>query len=288
VAWRFLGQQSKFAFAVEYEPAFNLLRRGPNQTETFAIRIRNNGTRPWVSIDGKPFWLRYRWFDPATQTVVLEPNRYTPVPVPIEPDATVEVPAPLLTPSKPGLYILAWDLFGREPGWFTDRGFHPSIIEVEIQEGAEPWSGQGDVTRWHARDIMSFFVTNDPFERTELWKTGLRIFADRPIFGAGMNNFRLLHGKVDGLIKWDTTIRANSLYIELLVGVGLTGLLAFAVMMGSARWKMDAASVALGIFLIHGLIDDFLMTTPVYMAFWFLLGQAGRTPASASSVQADA
>jgi len=276
VARRFLGLQSRFAFSVQYEPQFNLLRRSPNQTETFVLRMRNNGTRQWVSIDGKPFWLRYRWFDPVTKKVVLEPNRYTPVPVPIQPEGSVEIAAPLRTPSSPGLYILTWDLFGREPGWFNLRGIYPAIVEVEIQPGIEPWSGNGDVTRWQARDISSAFVTNDPFERLQLWKTGLQMFAERPVFGAGMDNFRLLHGRRYGLTDWDRTIRANSLYLELLTGSGLAGLGAFMFMMGAVRWKLDAASVALGIFLIHGLVDDFLMTTPVYFAFWFLLGQAGR------------
>lgn len=276
VARRFLGLQSRSAFSVQYEPQFNLLRRSPNETETFVVRIRNNGTRQWVSIDGKPFWLRYRWFDSVTKNVVLEPNRYTPVPVPIQPEGSVEIAAPLRTPSSPGFYILTWDLFGREPGWFSDRGMYPAIVEVEIQPGTQPWSGHGDVTRWHERDISKAFVTNDPFERLKLWKTCLQMFAERPAFGAGMDNFRLLHGRRDGLTDWDRTIRANSLYLELLTGSGLAGLGAFMFMMSAVRWKLDAPSVALGIFLIHGLVDDFLMTTPVYFAFWFLLGQAGR------------
>jgi O-antigen ligase len=102
------------------------------------------------------------------------------------------------------------------------------------------------------------------------------MFAERPILGVGMDNFRLLFRRQDGVTDWDKNIRANSLYIELLVGSGLAGLLAFGVMMGTVRWRLDAASVALGVFLIHGLVDVFLMTTPIYFAFWFLLGQAGR------------
>jgi hypothetical protein len=106
VARRFLGLQSRYAFSVAYEPEFNLLRRSPNQPGTFVMTLRNNGTVTWRSIDGKPFWLRYRWFEPVTKTVVLEPNRYTPVPVPVEPDQSVTIHAPLSTPSSPGLYVL--------------------------------------------------------------------------------------------------------------------------------------------------------------------------------------
>jgi O-antigen ligase len=110
------------------------------------------------------------------------------------------------------------------------------------------------------------------------------MFLERPLFGVGLDNFRLLLGKHLNITEWDTNIRANSLYIELLAGSGLAGLLAFAAMMGAVRWKLEAASVALGIFLIHGIVDVFLMTTPIYFAFWFLLGQAGRQPLPEASV----
>jgi O-antigen ligase len=284
LARRFLGLDSHHAFSVQYEPEFNLLRRSPNRAETFLIRLRNNGTVAWTPMNEQPFWLRYRWFDPVSKKVVLEPHGYTVVPVPVEPGASVLIEAPLLTPPTPGLYILTWDLFGRQTGWFSARGIFPAVIDVEIHEGVEPWSGHGDVSRWYRRDISRAFVSNDPFERLELWKAGLQMFLERPLFGVGLDNFRLLLGKHLDITEWDTNIRANSLYIELLAGSGLAGLLAFAAMMGAVRWKLEAASVALGIFLIHGIVDVFLMTTPIYFAFWFLLGQAGRQPLPEASV----
>jgi hypothetical protein len=43
-------------------------------------------------------------------------------------------------------------------------------------------------------------------------------------------------------------------------------------MIGVRTWRSDAASLGAGVFLVHGVVDVFLMTTPVYFAFWMFLG----------------
>ena len=53
-------------------------------------------------------------------------------------------------------------------------------------------------------------------ERKELVIQGLNLFYDHPVFGVGMNNFRLFFGKY-----------AHNNYLELLVGVGLIGTIIF-------------------------------------------------------------
>lgn len=53
-------------------------------------------------------------------------------------------------------------------------------------------------------------------ERKELVIQGLNLFYDHPVFGVGMNNFRLFFGKY-----------AHNNYLELLVGVGLIGAIIF-------------------------------------------------------------
>jgi len=45
---------------------------------------------------------------------------------------------------------------------------------------------------------------------------------------------------------------------------------------GAMRWSAAVAPIASGIFLIHGFVDAFLMTTPIYFGFWILLGLAQR------------
>jgi O-antigen ligase len=71
--------------------------------------------------------------------------------------------------------------------------------------------------------IVSFYVTiygtssgASTSEREYLLFRGIEIFSERPIFGAGMNNFRFFELKY-----------AHNNYIELLVGVGLIGTIIF-------------------------------------------------------------
>ena len=40
--------------------------------------------------------------------------------------------------------------------------------------------------------------------------------------------------------------------------------------------RLNAATLSILVFLVHGLVDFFLMTTPIYFAFWILLGQADK------------
>jgi O-antigen ligase len=120
------------------------------------------------------------------------------------------------------------------------------------------------------------FVNNIPFSRRELWRAAVDMAIHHPILGVGPDNFRLLYGRVFGESRWDTNIRSNSLYLELLSGSGLAGLAAFGFMMAAVRRSSAAPTLALGIFLVHGLVDVFLMTTPIYFAFWILLAQAHR------------
>jgi hypothetical protein len=81
-----------------------------------------------------------------------------------------------------------------------------------------------------------------------------------------------LYGTVLGYQRWDRNIHSNSLYLELLTGCGVLGLLAFGSAMASLRWNMQPAALAVGVFLVHGTVDSFLMTTPIYFAFWLLVG----------------
>ena len=112
-----------------------------------------------------------------------------------------------------------------------------------------------------------------PFSRSELWTAALDMALQHPILGVGPDNFRLLYGRRFGVSRWDENVRSNSLYLELFSGSGLAGLAAFGVMMAALRRSAVTPARAVGIFLIHGLVDVFLMTTPIYFGFWILLGQ---------------
>jgi hypothetical protein len=226
----------------------------------------------------------YRWVD-LEQKLIPMAMTYTAIPGPVQPGESVAIRASFVTPNKSGRYLLTWDIFHRTTGWFSGNGVFPGLVEVDIQPTNEPWSGHGDVSHWRRREPSRLVVANPPLSRSELWKAALNMARENPILGVGPDNFRLLYGRQFGRSRWDTRVRANSLYLELLAGSGLAGLAAFGVMMAAVRWSAVASVIALGIFLIHGLVDAFLMTTPIYFAFWILLGctsPVSTTPTSGS------
>ena len=96
-------------------------------------------------------------------------------------------------------------------------------------------------------------------------------------FGVGPDNYRLEYGKYLHARRWDTNIYSNSLYLELLTGSGLLGLAAFGFIVCAISWRAVPACLAICIFLVHGVVDVFLMTTPIYFAFWILAGSASST-----------
>ena len=107
--------------------------------------------------------------------------------------------------------------------------------------------------------------------RSSLWAAALKMFAAHP-FGTGPDNFRLQYGNYLGAVTWNTNIYSNNLYLELLTGSGFLGLGAFAALIFVVPWRADAVCFAIAVFLIHGIVDVFLMTTPIYFAFWILCG----------------
>ena len=271
---RFSLQLHTKDFSAQYQPEFNLTQERPNVSSSVLIHVRNTGATTWETKPTDPFILAHRWYDAEKKTYVREAAERMLVPTPVRPQESVDIEASFRTPDKAGVYLLTWDIFSEESGWFSRQGVYPGIVEVHIDQDKEPWSGHTDIGRWLGRDTSSLFVANVPYSRNELWIAAARMAQKHPIFGVGPDNFRLLYGRQYGANRWDTKIRANSLYLELLSGSGLVGLAAFCVMMAVVRWKPNASSIGLGIFLMHGVMDTFLMTTPIYFAFWILLGQS--------------
>jgi len=113
------------------------------------------------------------------------------------------------------------------------------------------------------------------------------MFLDHPITGVGPDGFRHLYGRYAGKTEWNRNIYTNSTYIEMFTNLGLLGGFAFLWLVGLALWRaarnllrerVDAswvvalgATAALVAFLVHGFVDYFLFSTPLYIAFWFVM-----------------
>jgi O-antigen ligase len=118
-----------------------------------------------------------------------------------------------------------------------------------------------------------------------LWSTAVKQFLDRPLLGIGLDNFRLTYGKVLGWQIWNNSIHTNNWYVETIVSVGLLGSLPFfgwLALLGLDALKQIRTSRinlwqlaligSLSAFLIHGLLDYFLLFNGTGLLFWMLVG----------------
>ena len=65
----------------------------------------------------------------------------------------------------------------------------------------------------------------------------------------------------------------DTLLVSLAVTAGILGLAAFLALIASVRWAITPAGISAAVFLVHGVVDTLLMTTPIYFMFWLVLGR---------------
>ena len=96
---------------------------------------------------------------------------------------------------------------------------------------------------------------------------------------------------------WNWTVHSNSLYLELLASVGVVGIVPFLAWLAmllrdivlAARQRLTLEQVALATaifaFLLHGVLDYFLLFNGTGLLFWALIGAwfALRKPATAGA-----
>jgi O-antigen ligase len=129
--------------------------------------------------------------------------------------------------------------------------------------------------------------------RLVLWRAAGSLFAERPLLGIGLDNYRLRYGEAAHLSNFDRRVHANNMYFEILVGAGVVGGAAFAwlcwaiarqlaaavrVSRGTTQEPaiaaLAAATLAIG---LHGLVDSFLSFTATYVLFAIILGLTSAT-----------
>jgi hypothetical protein len=273
------GQQSWYSAAVE-APADIAIPAGV--VALIPVKLTNHGRSVWDPAAAAPFLLSYHWLDADGERVVEFEGLRTAFPDVVPPGATIAVEARVRAPSAPGRYRLLWDVVLERRLWFSmepnaERFFSSATI-TGLPVGPPPVSR---VTRMPR--------TTPVLGRLTLWRAVARILRAHPLLGVGPDNFRLIYGEYAGLPHFDTRLHSNNMYLEMLVGGGIIGGVAFAWLCASAftafaravrRAGPQMAAAVAGVtaagaaIALHGMVDSFLGFTSTYVLISITLGLA--------------
>ena len=186
---------------------------------------------------------------------------------------------PVQTPPQEGEYRLRWDLVQEDIVWFGAKSEVPTSSRVIVGDGG------GTKPRTEIRFEQPTPSYPPVPNRLTLWRIAWQLLTTHPLFGIGLDNFRLVYGRELGQAVWNETIHTNNWYIETLVSVGLIGSLPFLGWLAfmtldiirTLRGKIVSiwqTAVAAGIlaFFVHGLLDYFLLFNTTALLFWLLVG----------------
>jgi hypothetical protein len=273
------GQQSWYSADVEAPPEMTM-RAGA--IVAIPIKLTNTGRATWDPAAAAPVLLSYHWLDADGEEVVEFEGLRTAFPAVVPPGAAVAVEARVKAPNQPGPYRLLWDAVIERRLWFTigpDAARYFSSVTVTGPPAGPPAATR--VTRMPR-------ATPAP-GRLTLWRAGARMVAAHPLFGVGPDNFRLVYGEYAGLPRFDTRVNSHNMYLEMLVGGGIVGGIAFAWLcvrvaracvrapqragagMAAAGAGVAAAGAAIA---LHGLVDSFVGFTGTYVLICIALGLA--------------
>ena len=256
----------------------------PGSTVAQTLEIQNQGALAWLRVPPRPVALSYHWLDADTGAMVVRDGVRTIFPRDLYPGASAQVRAQVRAPSRPGRYVLWWDLVQEHTTWFSERG-DPGLRQSVVVDRRGVVAGVVGSDGFPQVPIIVQPGAPDESSRGTLWRAAFSAWRAHPLLGLGPDNFRHLSGKFHAFEHPDERMHANSLYFETLADLGLVGLLVFgavvAALAGAARRaiaepasRILALGVAAGLatYLFHGLLDYFLEFTPTYALFWLLAG----------------
>jgi len=249
-----------------------------NETILVPVVIVNEGTLIWRSDDTPPILLGARWVDTATNEEFGQARwRF---PGPVLPGETVRMTLPVRAPNKPGSFELRWDVVQETVTWFGNKNGITATTQVAIGpalNGLPPAAALPTQPAWNYSDPIP--------ERQLLWRVAGQLWWERPWLGIGFDNFRLVYGDHLNLRSWNNTVHTNNWYLEMIVSLGLLGSVPFFIWLiwlnldmlkhtrqaGNKMWQI-ALAAALFTFMVHGLLDFFLLFNTTGLLFWLLIG----------------
>lgn len=255
---------------------------------TLTIEAANLGIEAWPARGARAVVASYHWVDPDRVTYLVFEGARTALPMDVAPGASVALELRGLAPTRAGRMLLQLDLQRQDGAWFTQKGNPMPEFLVEVT--AAPLA----LVETPATAARTYLPPAEQGEvgRLELWRVALRMAAERPLLGAGPDNFRHLYGTYLDRREFNPSIHANSLYFDTLANLGLAGLAAVLALglavarrawvvirvmpMDRGAWLAAAVLLSLGAYFAHGALDYFLEFTPTYGLFWLLAGCAAQ------------
>lgn len=252
------------AFAASYDCPARLTLL-PGERAEIAIEIANQGFATWRGTGAYPYHTSYHLYDLGRLDEEPREGIRGELPEEIPPGATVQIVAPLLAPSDPGLYLVAWDVVRETVLWFTWCDVVPGLTMLQVSspdlryeewydgmpasarlawldrlakehhaevQRAMGYSG-GDSTRSVASMSDPSPLDRSKISRIVLWRVALDLFRERPLTGWGPDTFRYRCSERAGLPEENTDLQAHNLYLELLATSGILGLVAWLLILGA-------------------------------------------------------
>ena len=250
------------------------------ETRPIEITLTNDGALTWQEGGSQPFVLAARW--QTADGGELAPPLQWALPGPVAPSQSVTLSVPLRAPNRGGTYRLIWDMRHEGVNWFDARGDAQTSSQVTVV---------GDVSGADAGSL----VTTAPLTfdaplpgRSVLWAIAARLIAERPLTGIGLDNYRLTYSRYltddpQPETDLDRTVHSNNWYLETVVSVGIVGAAPFFLWLATLLWAIlvslrrpaitplqIAAGAGLLAFVVHGLLDYFLLFNATALLFWML------------------
>ena len=151
------------------------------------IKATNQGTVKWPNESISPVFLSYHWYDLKSGEIVIYDGIRSKLPKSVKPKKEVTVETKIISPQKPGDYLLIYDLVDEGVTWFSEEEVVPLIKPVKvvskIKDYVEPLIVEENILKEIYKDYPLFeteseevlFPKDGEYEIyvNDIWKDGI-------------------------------------------------------------------------------------------------------------------